>query len=36
VALNLWGRLYDEGTLARLGITLERSLDVWDVRPAFG
>ena len=32
-AVNLWGRLFDEGTLVRLGIALERRLDVWDVRP---
>ncbi|MBM3140681.1 MAG: amidase, partial [Chloroflexi bacterium] len=33
VALNVWGRLFDEGTLVRLGIAIERALGVWDARP---
>ncbi len=31
--LTLLGRLYDEGTLCRVGIALERELDVWRERP---
>ncbi len=31
--VTLWGRLYDEGTLLRLGTALERALDVWHRRP---
>jgi len=31
--VTLWGRLYDEGTLARAGRALERELGVWDRRP---
>jgi Asp-tRNA(Asn)/Glu-tRNA(Gln) amidotransferase A subunit family amidase len=34
VALNLWGRLFEEETLVRLGLALERGLDAWRVRPA--
>ena len=31
--ITLWGRLFDEGTLCRVGMALERQLDVWDRRP---
>ncbi len=31
--ITLWGRLYDEGTLCRAGMALERELAVWDRRP---
>jgi len=30
---TLWGRLFDEGTLCRVGVALERELRVWDRRP---
>jgi Asp-tRNA(Asn)/Glu-tRNA(Gln) amidotransferase A subunit family amidase len=33
VALNLWGRLFEEETLVRLGLALERRLDVYRIRP---
>ncbi len=33
IAVNLTGRLFDEGTLLRLGMALERQAGVWDVRP---
>jgi Asp-tRNA(Asn)/Glu-tRNA(Gln) amidotransferase A subunit family amidase len=32
--ITLIGRLFDEGTLCRLGMALERELDVWRQRPA--
>lgn len=32
--VSLWGRLFDEGTLCSVGLALERSLGVWDRRPA--
>ena len=31
--ITLIGRLFDEGTLARVGMALERSLNVWHQRP---
>jgi len=31
--VTLIGRLFDEGTIARVGLALERSLDVVDERP---
>ena len=31
--ITLWGRLFDEGTLCRAGMALERELAVWDRRP---
>jgi Asp-tRNA(Asn)/Glu-tRNA(Gln) amidotransferase A subunit family amidase len=31
--ITLIGRLYDEGTLARFGMALERELNVWSRRP---
>jgi Asp-tRNA(Asn)/Glu-tRNA(Gln) amidotransferase A subunit family amidase len=31
--ITLWGRLFHEGTLCRLGMMLERELGVWDRRP---
>jgi Asp-tRNA(Asn)/Glu-tRNA(Gln) amidotransferase A subunit family amidase len=30
----LWGKLFDEGTVLRLGRALEGALNVWDRRPA--
>ncbi len=33
--ISLWGRLFDEGTILRLGLALERVLDVAADRPAF-
>lgn len=30
---TLWGRLYEEGTMCRLGRALENALGVWDRRP---
>jgi Asp-tRNA(Asn)/Glu-tRNA(Gln) amidotransferase A subunit family amidase len=32
----LWGRLFDEGTILRLGVALERALDVAQERPLVG
>lgn len=32
--INLYGRLYEEGTLAALGSLLEERLGVWDRRPS--
>jgi Asp-tRNA(Asn)/Glu-tRNA(Gln) amidotransferase A subunit family amidase len=32
--ITLWGRLFDEGTLCRVGMELERRLDVCHLRPA--
>ena len=32
-AITLWGRLYDESTLLRLGSALEQKLDLWKRRP---
>jgi len=32
----LWGRLFDEGTILRLGRALERALGVADARPPYG
>ncbi|MHC4948975.1 MAG: amidase [Planctomycetota bacterium] len=31
--VTLWGRLFDEDALLRLGTALERRLDVWHARP---
>jgi Asp-tRNA(Asn)/Glu-tRNA(Gln) amidotransferase A subunit family amidase len=31
--ITLWGRLFDEGTLCRLGMALEARLNVWGQRP---
>ena len=31
--ITLWGRLFDEGTLCRIGMALESGLGVWDRRP---
>ena len=31
--ITLWGRLFEEGTLCRIGMALERELGVWDRRP---
>ncbi len=31
--ITLWGGLFDEGTLCRIGMALERELDVWHKRP---
>ncbi|MHC5006066.1 MAG: amidase, partial [Planctomycetota bacterium] len=31
--ITLWGRLFDEGTLCRLGMALEGRLNVWGQRP---
>lgn len=33
--ISLWGRLFDEGTILRLGMALERALDVATERPGF-
>lgn len=32
--ITLWGRHFDEGRLARVGMELESRFDVWDRRPA--
>jgi Asp-tRNA(Asn)/Glu-tRNA(Gln) amidotransferase A subunit family amidase len=34
--ITLWGKLYDEGTLCRIGVNLERELDVCRLRPPLG
>jgi Asp-tRNA(Asn)/Glu-tRNA(Gln) amidotransferase A subunit family amidase len=34
--ITLWGRLYDEGAMLRLGLELERAAGVWQERPALG
>jgi len=31
--VTLWGGLFDEGTIARIGMALEAELGVWDKRP---
>jgi len=31
--ITLWGRLYDEGKLLRLGLEIERAAQVWSARP---
>jgi Asp-tRNA(Asn)/Glu-tRNA(Gln) amidotransferase A subunit family amidase len=31
--ITIWGRLFDEGTLCRIGMALEKALGVWDKRP---
>lgn len=33
--ITLWGRLFDEGKLVRLGNALEDAFGVWDTRPAY-
>jgi len=33
--LTLWGNLFDEGTLCRAAMALEKQLNVWPVRPGF-
>lgn len=33
--ISLWGRLYDEGTILRLGLALERAFGVASERPGF-
>jgi hypothetical protein len=33
-AVTFTGRLYDEGTLLRVGVALEEAADAWHVRPA--
>lgn len=33
LATTLVGRLYEEGTLVRLGSALEGELGVWEIRP---
>jgi Asp-tRNA(Asn)/Glu-tRNA(Gln) amidotransferase A subunit family amidase len=32
--ITLWGRLFEEGTLVRIGTALEDALNVWAIRPA--
>lgn len=34
--VSLWGRPFDEGKLCRVAMELERSLDVWHIRPPVG
>ena len=34
--VTLWGRLYDEGSLLRLGLEIERTAGVWEERPPTG
>ncbi len=34
--VTLWGRPFDEGKLCRVAMELERSLDVWHIRPPVG
>jgi Asp-tRNA(Asn)/Glu-tRNA(Gln) amidotransferase A subunit family amidase len=34
--ITLWGRLFEEGTLCRIGTAMERKLDVWRRRPPLG
>jgi Asp-tRNA(Asn)/Glu-tRNA(Gln) amidotransferase A subunit family amidase len=36
VGVVLFGRLFDEATLVRLGMALERELGVFERRPTFG
>ena len=31
--ITLWGGLFEEGTLCRIGMALEQELGVWDRRP---
>ncbi len=31
--ITLWGGLFEDGVLCRIGMALERELDVWDHRP---
>ena len=35
-AVNLWGRLFDEGTLCTMGMALEREFDMGGQRPPIG
>ncbi|MCH7791606.1 MAG: hypothetical protein IID31_04910 [Planctomycetes bacterium] len=32
-AVTLWGRLFEEGELCRIGMALEQRLGVWNQRP---
>lgn len=32
--ITLWGKLFDEGPMLRLGMALEQAMGVWDARPA--
>jgi Asp-tRNA(Asn)/Glu-tRNA(Gln) amidotransferase A subunit family amidase len=32
-AISLYGRLFDEGTILRIGKALEKEFAVWDRRP---
>ncbi len=32
--ITLWGGLFEDGTLCRIGMAVERELDVWDRRPS--
>ncbi len=34
--ITLWGGLFEEGTLCRIGMALEQELGVWDRRPPLG
>ncbi|MDH5798593.1 MAG: amidase, partial [Paracoccaceae bacterium] len=34
--ISLWGRLFDEGTIVRFGMALEKELDVASQRPGLG
>jgi len=34
--VTLWGRLFEEGELCRVGIALEQELGVWNKRPLLG
>jgi hypothetical protein len=33
-AVALYGRLYEDGALAEIGVALEREFGVWQRRPA--
>jgi Asp-tRNA(Asn)/Glu-tRNA(Gln) amidotransferase A subunit family amidase len=35
-AVTLTGRLFDEGTLLRIGVALENAADCWHIRPTMG
>ena len=32
--ITLWGKLFDEGPMLRLGMALEQAMGAWDARPA--
>lgn len=34
--ITLWGRLFEEDALVRVGRALEQALGVWDLRPPIG